>query len=99
MTVRRNRTATDRLVAELRAADTLAPSDVGLVAMLRTLADLIDLELSQPDPVSWKVAQLSGRWLAIHNQLHRPVRTGLDDELETFFTGEPGGSTAIRDRP
>lgn len=95
--VRRTRRSTDALLATLRTAGAIEGRDVALVALLRTLADLIDHELANPDPNKWTVAQLAARWLEVHQIIRGPAHTGMDAELEAFFTGEPG--TAVRDTP
>jgi hypothetical protein len=93
--VRRTRRSTDALLATLRRAGALEDRDVALVNMLRTLADLIDHELCNPDPSKWAISNLAARWLEVHQLVRGPSQPGIDAELEAFFHGE----TPVRDAP
>jgi hypothetical protein len=97
--VRRTRRSTDALLSTLRHAGSLEDRDVALVALLRTLADLIDHELCNPDPNKWTVSTLAARWLDVHQLLRGPTHPGIDAELEAFFHGETGGGPPVRDSP
>jgi hypothetical protein len=84
--VRRSRRATDQAVRQLRRLHRLEPVDVGQVAMLRTLADLLDAEVSSPERSAWTAARLVAEWRALWGDLTGRAESGLDEELRAFFT-------------
>lgn len=85
---RRSRRSTDRAVTELRRLGRLEPVDVGRLAMLRTVADLIDAELSNPDRSGFTMARLITEWRALWGELSGSADSWPDSELAGFFHGE-----------
>lgn len=83
--VRRSRKSTDRALAEMRKRGRLEPVDVARVAMLRTVADLLDHELAMAEVSKWTAARLVAEWRALYNELTGRAEAGLDDELRAFF--------------
>ena len=86
--VRRSRKSTDKALAELRKRHRLEPVDAGLVAMLRTVADLLDHELAGAEVNKWTAARLVAEWRALHAELTGRAESGLDDELRAFFDND-----------
>lgn len=103
--VRRSRSSTDKAVRELRARGRIEPLDVGRVAMLRTVADLLDHELATADGSKWTAARLVTEWRALWNELTGTADAGLDEELRAFFDGngpaptDGNGPAPVRDTP
>lgn len=100
--VMRTRRSTDRLLTELRRQQRLEPEHVGLVAMLRTMADLIDDEVGAAEPNKWTIARLAAEWRALHAEL-RGQADSWDAQLAAFFD-DPApvvsdGAPAVRDAP
>jgi len=95
--VRRSRGATDKALAELRKRHRLEPVDVGRVAMLRTVADMLDHELGSAEVSKWTAARLVTEWRALWSELTGTAEAGLDEELRAFFDGNSG--PAVRDEP
>jgi hypothetical protein len=95
--VRRSRKSTDLALKELRRRHRLEPVDVGRVAMLRTVADMLDHELSQAEPSKWTAARLVTEWRALWAELTGADAAGLDEELRAFFDGNSG--PPVRDTP
>ena len=85
---RRSRKATDRAIAELRKLGRLEPVDVGRVAMLRTTADLLDAELSNPERSGFTMARLVTEWRGLWGELAGSADSWPDDEIAGFFHGE-----------
>jgi len=83
--VRRSRKQTDLALAALRKRSRLEPTDVGLVAMLRTVADMLDHELANPEASKWTAARLVAEWRALWGELTGRAEAGLDEELRAFF--------------
>jgi hypothetical protein len=83
----RTRRSTDATLRALRADGHLGDVDAAQVAMLRTLADLIDAELREPEANVWAVVRLAGEWRALLTQLLERA-TLHDDQLSAFFFGE-----------
>lgn len=86
-TVARSRRSTDRALSELRALRRLEPVNVAQVAMLRTVADALDREVTAPagDYSSWTVARLVQEWRALWGELCGRMDSGFDDQLAAFF--------------
>jgi len=95
---RRSRRSTDRAVSELRRRHRLEPTDVGRVAMLRTVADLLDRELCLAEPSAWTAARLVTEWRALWGELTGTAEAGLDEELRAFFDGN-SSPPPVRDTP
>jgi len=95
--VTRSRRSTDKALAELRRRHRLEPVDVGRVAMLRTVADLLDRELALSEPSAWTAARLVTEWRAVWSELTGTAEAGLDEELRAFFDGN--GPAPVRDTP
>jgi hypothetical protein len=93
----RSRSSTDKAVAELRKNHRLEPTDVGRVAMLRTVADLLDHELASAEASKWTAARLVAEWRALWNELTGAGEAGIDAELLAFFDGNSGAP--VRDTP
>lgn len=82
--VARMRRTTDRTLTELRKADRVLPEHVGLVAVLRTVADLMDAEVRKAEPNAWTLARLATEWRATHAELRGEADT-WDAQLAQFF--------------
>jgi hypothetical protein len=83
--VKRSRRSTDEAIRRLRALHRLEPVDVGQVAMLRTVADLLDAELASPERSAWTMARLVAEWRALWGELAGRAQSGFDDEIRAFF--------------
>lgn len=91
--VRRVRRGVDTTVGALRSGGRLEPVDAALVAVVRTLADAIDDEHTDPDGSRFTVASLAGKLLPALDRL-RGIDAGDDvDDLTAALFG------ALPDRP
>ena len=97
--VRRSRRQTERALAELRHAGRLEAAEVGRVAMIRTIADLLDHELAGVDPSAWTAARLIAEWRALWAELTARTGAALDDELAAFFASDDDSNAPLRDGP
>jgi hypothetical protein len=96
--VRRTRRGTDQTIRELRRLGRVEPVELGLVAMLRTLADLIDAELGMAEPNKWTVARLASEWRQVHAELRgRQREDSWDEQLAAFFQDDD--PPAVLDTP
>lgn len=95
--VRRARRGTDQTIRELRRLGRVEPVELGLVCMLRTLADLIDDELRADPPNKWTIARLASEWRQVHGELRGHQREdSWDEQLAAFFDND---GTPVRDTP
>ena len=97
--VRRSRRATDATIRELKREGRLEAVDAGLVALLRTLADLLDAELGADDPSAWTMARLAAEWRATYAELRGNADT-WDAQIAAFFEeGAGGGGSPVPHTP
>jgi hypothetical protein len=102
--VARARRSTDQAVTALRKLGRVEPVDVGQVALLRTLADLMDAEMRSPERSAWTMARLAAEWRATWGELTGRTASGFDDAIAAFFAGgeDPtaaGPPAPLRDPP
>ena len=95
--IRRSRRGTDQTIKELRRLGRVEPVELGLVCMLRTLADLIDHELGQDVPNKWTVARLASEWRQVHAELRGRQSDSWDAQLAAFF--DDTDTAAVLDTP
>jgi hypothetical protein len=91
---RRSRRQTDRALTALRNLHRLEPVNVGQVAMLRTLADLLDAEVASPERSAWTMARLVSEWRGLWGELVGRTDSGLDEQIAAFFTDHDGHPAA-----
>ena len=63
--VARVKRAVDQTIRVLRGMDALHPGDDGLVAIARTLAELVDAEATDPDGSRYTAGVLAGRLVPV----------------------------------
>ena len=87
--VRRMRRQSDATTTALRRNGRIEPADAGMIALARTLADLIDDELAAGDVANkWLIARLAGEWRAAMGELRGDSDAGWNADLARFFHGD-----------
>ena len=91
--VARIRRGVDVTIRQLRALEVITDADSAQVALARSLADMLDRELVNPDPSAYSVAQLSGKLQTALDRMREGMAvqpdTGLATFLESISTPQP----------
>lgn len=98
--VPRMRRSVDQTIRTLTATGVIdTRADAALIGDARTLADLMDRELSRPDPKSGTIGYLSAQLVPVVNMLRtgRPEQAGEGDAFAEFL--QDIHTPTIRDTP
>ena len=83
--VARTRKGVDVTIRELRQQEAITPAHEAMVALARSLADMLDRELTCGDPSAYNVAQLSGKLTACVDRLTMAMGQGTDSTMADFL--------------